>query len=97
MAAAASASATPCAAVRVAAALRRSALGAVLVVALAVVGVVIQAGSMNLQQIVVAQNSQAIFGWDGLGNPFVLTQGLGFLISMNALAVFLRKKFERKW
>lgn len=52
---------------------------------LAVVGVVIQAGSMNLQQIVVAQNSQAIFGWDGIGFPFVLTQFLGFLIFMVAV------------
>jgi NADH-quinone oxidoreductase subunit H len=30
---------------------------------LAVVGVVIQAGTMNLQQIVVAQNAGSIFGW----------------------------------
>jgi NADH-quinone oxidoreductase subunit H len=41
---------------------------------LAVVGVVIQAGSMNLQQIVVAQNTQEIFGLDWIGLPFVLTQ-----------------------
>ena len=34
---------------------------------------------MNLQQIVVAQNS-AIFGWDGVGFPFVLTQFVEFLI-----------------
>jgi NADH-quinone oxidoreductase subunit H len=52
---------------------------------LAVVGVVIQAGSMNLQQIVVAQNTGEIFGWDGVGLPFVLTQGLGFLIFMIAV------------
>ncbi len=52
---------------------------------LAVVGVVIQAGSMNLQQIVVAQNTQAIFGFDGLGLPFVLTQFVGFLIFMTAV------------
>jgi len=38
---------------------------------LAVVGVVIQAGSMNLQNIVVAQNAGSIFGWDGLGNPYL--------------------------
>jgi NADH-quinone oxidoreductase subunit H len=49
---------------------------------LAVVGVVIQAGSMNLQQIVVAQNTGSIFGWDGLGNPFVLTQIVGFVVFM---------------
>ncbi|HWL43341.1 MAG TPA: complex I subunit 1 family protein [Ilumatobacter sp.] len=52
---------------------------------LAVVGVVIQAGSMNLQQIVVAQNTGEIFGWGGIGLPFVLTQGLGFLIFMIAV------------
>ncbi len=52
---------------------------------LAVVGVVIQAGSMNLQQIVVAQNTYAIFGFDGLGMPFVITQFLGFAIFMIAI------------
>jgi NADH-quinone oxidoreductase subunit H len=52
---------------------------------LAVVGVVIQAGSMNLQQIVVAQNTQEIFGFDGLGLPFVLTQFVGFVIFMIAV------------
>ena len=49
---------------------------------LAVIGVVIQAGTMNLQQIVVAQNAGSIFGWDGLGNPYVLTQFVGFIIFM---------------
>jgi NADH-quinone oxidoreductase subunit H len=52
---------------------------------LAVVGVVIQAGSMNLQDIVVAQNSQEIFGLDWIGLPFVLTQFVGFLIFMIAV------------
>ena len=52
---------------------------------LAVVGVVIQAGSMNLQQIVVAQNTWEIFGWNGLGMPFVVTQFVGFLIFMIAV------------
>ena len=52
---------------------------------LAVVGVVIQAGSMNLQQIVVAQNTQEIFGWNGIGLPFVLTQFVGFIIFMIAV------------
>ena len=52
---------------------------------LAVVGVVIQAGSMNLQQIVVAQNTGEIFGWNGLGFPFVITQFVGFVIFMIAV------------
>jgi NADH-quinone oxidoreductase subunit H len=52
---------------------------------LAVVGVVIQAGSMNFQDIVVAQNTGAIFGWDGIGNPFVITQFVGFVIFMIAV------------
>jgi NADH-quinone oxidoreductase subunit H len=52
---------------------------------LAVVGVVIQAGSMSLQTIVVQQNAGSIFGWDGIGNPYVLTQGIGFLIFMIAV------------
>ncbi len=52
---------------------------------LAVVGVVIQAGSMNLQQIVVAQNTFEIFGWDGIGMPFVVTQFIGFIIFMIAV------------
>jgi NADH-quinone oxidoreductase subunit H len=51
---------------------------------LAVVGVVIQAGTMNLQGIVEAQNAGSMFGWDGLGNPFILTQFVGFLIFMIA-------------
>ncbi|MBM3729300.1 MAG: NADH-quinone oxidoreductase subunit H [Actinobacteria bacterium] len=52
---------------------------------LAVVGVVIQAGTMNLQQIVVAQNTGSIFGWAGLGNPYILTQCVGFVIFMIAV------------
>jgi NADH-quinone oxidoreductase subunit H len=52
---------------------------------LAVVGVVIQAGSMNLQRIVVAQNTNEIFGWNGVGFPFILTQFVGFLIFMIAV------------
>lgn len=51
---------------------------------LAVVGVVIQAGTMNLQGIVVAQQEGAIFGWDGIGHPFVLTQIVGFALFMIA-------------
>ena len=47
---------------------------------LAVVGVVIQAGTMSLQGIVRAQAEGEIFGIGFLGNPFVLTQFVGFLI-----------------
>ncbi|MCB9380443.1 MAG: NADH-quinone oxidoreductase subunit H [Acidimicrobiaceae bacterium] len=49
---------------------------------LSVLGVVIQAGTMNLQSIVMQQNAGSIFGWDGIGNPFILTQFVGFLIFM---------------
>lgn len=49
---------------------------------LAVIGVVIQAGTMNLQGIVLAQNGGSMFGFDGLGNPYVLTQFVGFVIFM---------------
>jgi NADH-quinone oxidoreductase subunit H len=52
---------------------------------LAVVGVVIQAGTMNLQQIVVAQNGGAIFGFEALGNPYILTQFVGFVVFMIAI------------
>ena len=52
---------------------------------LAVIGVVIQAGTMNLQGIVEAQNAGEIFGWDGLGNPYLLTQIVGFVIFMIAV------------
>src|SRR3954462_15732979 len=38
---------------------------------LAVVGVVIQAGTMNLQGIVHFQQSGSIFGWDGVGYPYI--------------------------
>jgi NADH-quinone oxidoreductase subunit H len=52
---------------------------------LAVVGVVIQAGTMNLQQIVVAQNTGSMFGFSGLGNPYVITQFVGFIVFMIAV------------
>jgi NADH-quinone oxidoreductase subunit H len=51
---------------------------------LAVVGVVIQAGTLNMQQIVFAQNDGAIFGFDFFGNPYVLTQFAGFVIFLIA-------------
>jgi len=52
---------------------------------LATLGVVIQAETMNLQQIVVVQNTGEIFGIGFLGNPFILTQFVGFLIFMIAV------------
>jgi NADH-quinone oxidoreductase subunit H len=51
---------------------------------LAVVGVVVQAGSLNLQAIVVAQRDGEIFGWGGIGFPFILTQIVGFALFMIA-------------
>jgi NADH-quinone oxidoreductase subunit H len=51
---------------------------------LAVVGVVIQAGTMNLQEIVRFQQSGSIFGWDGIGYPLILTQFVGFALFMVA-------------
>ena len=51
---------------------------------LAVVGVVIQAGTLNLQGIVAVQANGDIFGFGGIGNPFILTQFLGFFIFMIA-------------
>jgi len=52
---------------------------------LAVVGVVIEAGTMNMQGIVLAQANGSIFGWSGLGNPFLLTQFVGFFVFMIAM------------
>ena len=52
---------------------------------LAVVGVVIQAGTLNMQGIVAAQIDGEVFGWGGIGNPFILTQAVGFLIFMIAV------------
>jgi NADH-quinone oxidoreductase subunit H len=52
---------------------------------LGVVGVVIQAETMNLQGIVEAQNSGEIFAFGGLGNPFIITQFVGFAIFMIAV------------
>jgi NADH-quinone oxidoreductase subunit H len=51
---------------------------------LAIVGVVIQASTMNLQRIVGAQSTGSIFGFDGLGNPYILTQFVGFALFMVA-------------
>jgi NADH-quinone oxidoreductase subunit H len=52
---------------------------------LAVVGVVIQAGTLNMSGIVAAQAGGSIFGFDGLGNPFFFTQIIGFIIFLIAV------------
>jgi NADH-quinone oxidoreductase subunit H len=51
---------------------------------LAVVGVVMQAGTMNLQGIVYAQRDGAMFGIEALGQPFILTQFIGFALFLVA-------------
>ena len=52
---------------------------------LAVLGVVIQAGSMNMQEITVAQNTGSWFGVGWFGSPFIVTQFVGFIIFMIAV------------
>ena len=52
---------------------------------LAVVGVVIQAGTLSLNGIVVQQATGSIFGWSGIGFPYILTQFLGFIIFIAAV------------
>lgn len=52
---------------------------------LAVIGVVIQAGTMSLNGIVVAQADGSIFGWNGIGYPYILTQFVGFVIFIAAV------------
>jgi NADH-quinone oxidoreductase subunit H len=51
---------------------------------LAVVGVVIQAGTLNMQGIVAAQANGDMFGFGALGNPYVITQFVGFAVFMIA-------------
>jgi len=51
---------------------------------LAVVGVVVQAGTMNLQGIVHFQQTGDLFGWGGVGFPLILTQFVGFALFMVA-------------
>ena len=51
---------------------------------LAVVGVVIQTGTMSLQGIVSFQQNGELFGWGGIGFPLILTQFVGFAIFMIA-------------
>ncbi|MCY3850306.1 MAG: NADH-quinone oxidoreductase subunit H [Acidimicrobiaceae bacterium] len=52
---------------------------------LAVVGVVIQAGTMNMADIVYAQANGEIFGLGIVGNPYILTQGVAFVIFLIAM------------
>jgi NADH-quinone oxidoreductase subunit H len=52
---------------------------------LAVVGVVVQAGTLSMQGIVEAQTSGEMFGWGALGNPFFLTQIVGLIIFLIAV------------
>ncbi len=52
---------------------------------LAVVGVVIQAGTLSMQGIVYAQAEGSIFGIDWFGNPFIITQIVGFGIFLVAI------------
>jgi NADH-quinone oxidoreductase subunit H len=51
---------------------------------LAVIGVVVQAGTMSMQGIVAAQANGEIFGFGAIGNPFVLTQLVGFFLFLVA-------------
>jgi len=51
---------------------------------LAVIGVVIQAGTLNMQGIVAAQVNGEIFGWGGIGFPYILTQFVAFAIFLIA-------------
>jgi NADH-quinone oxidoreductase subunit H len=51
---------------------------------LAVVGVVIQAGTLSLQGIVAAQAEGSVFGFDAIGNPYILTQFVAFGIFLLA-------------
>jgi NADH-quinone oxidoreductase subunit H len=51
---------------------------------LAVVGVVMQAGTMSLQGIVRAQSDGEIFGFGLIGNPFIFTQIVGFVVFLLA-------------
>lgn len=52
---------------------------------LAVMGVVVQAGTLNMQEIVYAQAEGEIFGISGIGNPYIITQFIGFAIFLIAM------------
>lgn len=47
---------------------------------LAVIGVVMPAGTLNMQDIVASQSQGEIFGIGVIGNPYIFTQFAGFLI-----------------
>ena len=51
---------------------------------LATVGVVVQAGTMSLNGIVLQQQNGSIFGWSGIGQPYILTQFVGFALFLVA-------------
>ena len=51
---------------------------------LAVVGVVVMAGTMSLQGIVESQQNGSIFGWGGIGLPYVFPQIIGFVLFLVA-------------
>jgi len=51
---------------------------------LAVVGVIVQAGTMSMQGIVMAQADGEIFGIGAIGNPYLFTQFFGFVIFLIA-------------
>jgi NADH-quinone oxidoreductase subunit H len=62
---------------------------------LAVVGVVMQAGTMSLQGIVNAQAHGSIFGFSALGEPFLFTQFVGFILFiMSAQAELAQTPFD---
>ncbi len=52
---------------------------------LAVIGVVIQAGTLNMQRIVGAQADGSIFGFGGIGLPYFITQLVGFVVFLIAM------------
>jgi NADH-quinone oxidoreductase subunit H len=56
---------------------------------LAVVGVVIQAGTLDLRGIVAAQANGSMFGFSGLGNPYFITQFVGLADTTELLMVRL--------
>lgn len=52
---------------------------------LAVLGVVIQAETLNMNDIVRAQANWEIFGFGGIGMPFIVTQFVGFCVFLVAI------------